>query len=118
MFFIGRVAFLCLLLTISTLAAISPPTLQLSNDDSGTAHEIMLPNPAVTCTPNTTDESLSTFSCGNAWHKIVKTTPPVVYSQRPGTGKAGDVSLPVRYLSGQSCPRCSASVHIHHQYIF
>ncbi|KAL9580458.1 MAG: hypothetical protein Q9203_006293 [Teloschistes exilis] len=70
----------------------------------------MLTNPAVACTPNTTDESLSTFSCGNAWHKIVRTTPPVIYSPRPGTGKAGDVSLPVRYLSDDGL--CAIDINV------
>lgn len=104
MLFYGRIAFLCLPFTISTLAANLPPTLQLGNEGPSTGHDITQPNSEVHCTPNTTADSLSTFSCSNAWNKIVSTTPPVIYSKRPGAGGTGDVSLPVRYLSGESCP--------------
>ncbi|KAI4251262.1 MAG: hypothetical protein LQ352_004958 [Teloschistes flavicans] len=64
----------------------------------------------VHCTPNTTVESLSMYSCNNAWHKIVRSVTPVIYSQRPGTGKAGDVSLPVRYLSDDG--RCAIDINV------
>lgn len=115
MLFHACIASLSLLFIISTSAVDLPTTLQLDDGGPDGADPGPLPRMKVHCTPNTTVESLSMYSCNNAWHKIVRSVTPVIYSQRPGTGKAGDVSLPVRYLSGESSQRCSAKVQVRDQ---
>ncbi|KAL8690632.1 MAG: hypothetical protein Q9218_003966 [Villophora microphyllina] len=97
MFSYRYLIFLPSLFALLSVAATLPPNPQLIDGDYGTALNTNL-QAEVHCTPNTTAAALTMFSCSNAWHKIRRTTAPVVYASRAARYGAG-VSLPFRFLS-------------------
>lgn len=90
------------LYTLQSRGATLPPGSTLGDASLQAPNNASLPAWNVECDGVLFGDNLAPDSCHNAWAKILRTTPPRIYIQRPGVGRDRNILLPVRFLSGNS----------------